>query len=125
MEETAEKKFEKIKNFINNCQIITQLSNGNYIVYSPFFKMITSMNISKARYIEYWVNTVSWLNNEEYKETIKQICENKLNNGTISRDEMMELIKLSVDREKDEALKLLRKKKKPQNERLANLINNL
>lgn len=111
MEETAEKKFNSMKNFINKGQIITQLVNGHYMIYSPRFKMITVMSVSKEKYIDYWTSNSMWNRDDTYIEKIKEVCNDKLENGLIPTEEMIDLVKSSVDRDKDDALRLLRKKK--------------
>ena len=110
MEETAEKIFNSLKNFIEKRQTITRLNNGNYMIFSKEHSMITVMEISKKKYIEYWTGS-SPRCPKEYKARIARICENKLENGLISIDEMIDLVKFSNDIEKDEALKLLRRKR--------------
>lgn len=111
-EETTEKRFQRMCKFIDKGQIITQLSSGNYMIFSARFNMITVMSISKGKYIDFWASNTMWLKDKTHQEMIKQVCEDKLENGLITKEEMIELVTKSNDREKEEALKLLKRKKK-------------
>lgn len=126
MEETAEKKFNSIKNFIEHGQIITEVTRDNYMIYSPRFKMITVFNISRRKYIDYWTSITIGTRDEKYIKLTEELCNNKLDNDLISIEEMIELVKQSEDREKDEALKILRRSKnKTKNARLVNILSNI
>lgn len=98
--------FAKDKSFIQN-EVITQLPSGEYCKYSRVLKAICVTNMTKQQYIKFWTNKYTKYIN--LQKQIKQICEQKLTEGLLPINDMIQLVKNSKDvpKEKQKMLKLL------------------
>lgn len=92
--------------YINN-EIIAKQIDGNLCKWSRPLNAISVTSLPPKQFFDYWEK--QYKNYPEYLNEILSVCLDKLSNGLISRDKMIDLIKNSndFDSEKEKAIRLL------------------
>ena len=82
-----------------------------YVKYSRALKCVVAINLTKKQYINYW--GAQYKSHPEQLKLILEKIEDKFENGLISAENMLELIRASKDfeSEKKNAIKVLTKPK--------------
>ena len=87
--------------------IIAKQNNGKYCKFSKILKSIVITDMSEKDFITYWLLRYKF-NSEEDINRIIEACKNKIKNGLISKEEMIDLIINSKDKD-SEKVKILSK----------------
>ena len=82
-------------------EVLAKQKNGKYCKYSKILRSIVVINSTKEQHINYWRNLYGKNSNHEYCKLILKEINNKLENGLISLDKMVELEISSADSEKE------------------------
>ena len=88
------KRFKEDLKYIDS-EIMAQQPDGAYTKWSRALKAVTVVGITYTQYIDYWAKL--YKNYPNYIDDIIKACENKLDNGLIPREQMIEMIKKSKD----------------------------
>lgn len=95
-------------------EVIAKQKNGNYCKYSRLAHCITVVDITKQKYLDYWISSLKAKNisNSDLK-LIEKAVENKFNTGLYNLDKLVELELKSKDtkKEKDYIIKTITSKK--------------
>lgn len=90
------RRFKSDLEYIHN-EVIAQQPDGAYTKWSRSLNAITVVGITYTQFIDYWVKL--YKNYPDYIDDIVKACEDKLDNGLIPREQMIEMIKMSKDYE--------------------------
>lgn len=101
-----EDKFKYDKQYIENSILCLQ-PNGNLMKFSPILNAVTVMNETTYDFVRYWCSR--YKTDNYYKNKIEEVCKDKLENGLISTQKMIEKVKHSkdIEKEKDKAIRYL------------------
>lgn len=88
---------EKDIKYIDATIISPQKEDGYYCKYSRILKSVVVTDMTKDSYLNYWMKKYKYEPLESQQKII-QACSEKLTNGLISTEEMIELVKNSNDR---------------------------
>ena len=94
------KRFEKDIEYIRN-EVIAQQPNGAYTKWSRALNSVSVVGITYNQYIDFWERQY-----KDYPEYIREIvdaCMEKLDNGLIPRQQMIEMIRNSKDFESEKS----------------------
>ena len=92
------KRVEKDVEYIKN-EVIAQQPNGAYTKWSRSLNAVTVVDITYKQYIEFWEK--QYKNYPEYIDVIVDACIDKLDNGLIPRQQMIDMIRNSKDYESE------------------------
>lgn len=89
-----------------NSEVISKQIDGNYVKWSRILNAVSIIGLTEHQFIDYWSKRYK---NSKDLPTIVECCKNKLQNGLMEPDKMINLIKHSKDFEKEKvkAIKLL------------------
>ena len=104
LEETIQQKLQKDLRYINN-DVICKYNDKEYCKFSVPLNAICVLSFTEEIYIKYW--TSPYAKHPQEKEQIMEACLKKLKEGTISKQQMIELVKNSKDDTSDKKSMLL------------------
>lgn len=87
--------------------ILAKQNNGKYCKYSRILKSIVITDMTEKDFYTYWLMRYKF-NSEEDINRILEACKNKIENGLITKEEMIDLIINSKDVESEKS-KILNK----------------
>ena len=87
--------------------VIAKQVDDNFCKWSKLLNAVSVIGLTRKQYIDYW--QTHYKHHPEYSKQIQIACEEKLDNGLITPEEMMTMIYKSKDfeSEKEKAIKAL------------------